>query len=96
MPPKDTPHALFFSTDDGETYKPIGKVPECGLVVDDLVPDKEIELPFIEPDEEFVVSCKFSLSENPSAFMFLATGKWPSNNWLRLHGFPMRRRRKRK
>lgn len=94
MPPKDTPHALFFSADDGETYKPIGKVTEYGLVVDDLVPDKEIKLPFIKPDEEFVVSCKLSLRENPSAFMFLATGKMPSNNWLRLHGFPMRRRKK--
>ena len=86
--------SLFFSSDGGETYEPVGKVEDAELILDDLVPEKGVELPFVKPDEEISLSFKFDIRQNPSMFMFLWTGKWPSNNWLKMHGFPMRRRMK--
>lgn len=100
MPPKDMqPYEPFLSTDNGKTYKPLGKVLNENLIVDDLIPEEGTKLPFFKPDEELVISCKFNIRSNPSLYIFLLTGKWPSNNWLRLHGYPMVRRcgyRKRK
>lgn len=97
MPPKDydplSRGTLFFSSDGGETYAPVGKVQEEGLIIDDLVPEKGVELPFVRPDEEMVISCKFDIRQNPSVFMLLWKGKWPSNNWLKMHGYPMRRKK---
>lgn len=93
MPPKDTqPHNIFVSTDGGETYSLLGKMTETHLFVDDLIPEDNTKLPFIKPNDESVFTCKFNIRDNPSMFMFLATGKWPSNNWLKMHGYPMRRR----
>lgn len=95
MPPKDMqPRELLFSADNGETYKPIGRLAEDSLIVDDLIPEGEVELPLCKPNDEMVISCKFNIKSNPSLFMFLWTGKWPSNNWLKMHGHPMRRKRK--
>ena len=100
MPPKDMqPHELFFSTDNGKTYKPLGKAMNENLIVDDLIPEEGTKLPLIKPDEESVISLKFNIRSNPSLFIFLWKGEWPSNNWLRMHGYPMVRRcgyRKRK
>ena len=97
MPPKDHDPsgkgALFFSA-DGKTYEPFGKVEDAELILDDLVPEKGVKLPFVKPDEEISLSFKFDIRQNPSLFMLLWTGKWPSNNWLKMHGFPMRRRMK--
>ena len=97
MPPKDTqPHELFVSADGGETYAPLGEVAECGLIVDDLIPKEVAELPFVKAtlDGTLTLSCTFNIRSDPSLYMLLRTGKWPSNNWLRLHGYPMMRRRK--
>lgn len=95
MPPKGLQtHELLFSADGGETYKPLGKVADVSLITDDLIPDNGTELPLAKPGDGFVISCKFNITSNPSLFMFLWTGKWPSNNWLRMHGYPMRRKRK--
>jgi hypothetical protein len=100
MPPKDMQqHEFFLSNDNGETYKPLGKAMNKNIIVDDLIPEEGTKLPFIKPDEELVISCKFNIRSNPSLYIFLLTGKWPSNNWLRLHGYQMVRRcgyRKRK
>ena len=92
MPPKDmqTFEPLMFSTDGGKTLKPLGKLTETNVFTDDLVPDAKTDLPYIKTDEEMSFSCKFSMDR--SAMIFLATGKWPSNNWLKMHGIPMRRR----
>ena len=97
MPPKDydplSKGTLFFSADGGETYKPFAKVNDAELILDDLVPEKVVELPFVKPDEEISLSFKFDIRQEPSVFMLLWTGNWPSNNWLKMHGFPMRRRK---
>lgn len=99
MPPKETqPHSVFVSVDGGETYTTLGKVSEAHLFVDDLIPEEGAELPFVKPDEALMggtltLSCTFNMRSNPSLFMFLWTGKWPSNNWLKMHGYPMRRKR---
>ena len=91
MPPKDTkPHTLMFSTDGGETMHPLGKISEA-IITDDIISDDQTVLPFVKMDDEITFSCKFQM-EN-SATIFLVTGKWPSNNWLKMHGIPMRRRR---
>lgn len=93
MPPKDMQqHEFFLSTDNGKTYKPLGKVLNENLIVDDLIPEEGTKLPFFKPDEELVISCKFNIRSNPSLYIFLLTGKWPSNNWLKMHGYPMRKR----
>lgn len=98
MPPKDYDPSsrgpLFVSVDGGKTYEPVGKVEDAELILDDLVPEKGVELPFVKPDEEISLSFKFDIRQNPSLFMLLWTGKWPSNNWLKMHGYPMRRRMK--
>ena len=93
MPQKDIqPHELSFSTDNGKTYKPLGQALNENLIVDDLIPEEGTKLPFIKPDEEHVITCKFNIRSNPYLYIFLLTGKWPSNNWLKMHGYPMRRR----
>lgn len=93
MPPKDTqPHSVTVSADGGETFSPLGKVADAHLFVDDLIPEDRTELPFGKLEGELTLTCKFNIRDNPSAFMLLATGKWPSNNWLRMHGYPMVRR----
>ena len=102
MPPKDTQehellfdaehvenaHELFYSTDGGETMMPLGHISEA-LIIDDLIPEDQTHLPFVKPDDAIMFSCKFRMDN--SAAIFLATGKWPSNNWLKMHGIPMRR-----
>ena len=93
MPPKDMQqHEFFLSTDNGETYKPLCKVMNENIIVDDLIPGEGTKLPFFKPDEEHVISCKFDIRSNLSLYIFLLTGKWPSNNWLKMHGYPMRKR----
>ena len=91
MPPKDiTTHGpLMFSTDGGETMMPLGKISET-IITDDIIPDGQTVLPFVKIDDSHTFSCKFEM--NNSVAIFLATGKWPSNNWLKMHGIPMRRR----
>ena len=102
MPPKDydplSQGTLFFSSDGGETYAPVGKVQEEGLIIDDLVPEDGEELPSsvfrsMKQCREMSFTCAFNIIQNPSVFMFLWKGKWPSNNWLKMHGFPMRRKK---
>lgn len=79
MPPKDHDPSgkgsLFFSADGGETYKPFGKVEDAELILDDLVPEKGVVLPFVKTDEEISLSFKFDIRQNPSLFMLLWTGK---------------------
>ena len=102
MPPKDYDPlgqgTLFFSSDGGETYAHVGKVQEEGLIIDDLVPEDGEELPSpvsrsMKQRRETSFTCEFNIRQNPSVFMFLWKGKLPSNNWLKMHGFPMRRRK---
>ena len=91
MPPKDTkPHELFLSADNGKTYEPFGIMTDASLIDDGLVSERETELP-IFTDNEMVIPCKVRL--DISMMIFLVTGKYPSNNWLKMHGYPMRRKR---
>ena len=90
MPPKDIQPTgtLMISTDGGETMMPLGHISEA-LIVDDLIPEDQTHPSFTELKEGIMFSCKFRMDN--SASILLATGKWPSNNWLKMHGIPMER-----
>lgn len=92
MPPKDTqPHELFVSADGGETYTPLGKVS-----------DAELTEAYIEGEEgkEMVVHdglVPWGMIDFIADFidrrtlLSIITGRKITNNWLKMHGYPMRR-----
>ena len=93
MPPKNTnAGTLYLSSDGGETYKPFGEV-----IVDDLMPKPGMEAALMELPEKYEMAFTVRLSTRFSIFEPVGRALWlgetPSNNWLRLHGYPMRRRR---
>ena len=95
MPTKDIqPHELLFSADNGKTYQPmthITDVPE--MVVPDGLSEYEM-LDFQFPQE---MSITANISHKPYWIlaMFGDTKSIP-NNWLKMHGYPMRRRYRRR
>ena len=89
MPPKDTqPQTLYFST--GGEYKPLGRITEVSEMV---VGDEDFEhemLKFQYPEEmTFTGTTIMNLNR-----MLLLLGRKESipNNWLKIHGYPMRRK----
>lgn len=104
MPPKNIDKympTLYFESPSGH-YEPLGKI--VGMETHFLDEDAEsfdtsdicsgVNMPK-QPD--LTLTAKW----NPTirTYYFLLTGRFPSNNWLRLHGWPMVRRcgyRKRK
>lgn len=95
MPPKDMqPHELLFSADNGKTYQPmahITDVPE--MVVPDGLSENEM-LDFQFP-QEMTITLNISHKSYWILAMFGDT-KFIPNNWLKMHGFPMKRKRYRK
>lgn len=89
MPPKDTQsQTLYFST--GGEYKPLGRITEVSEMV---VVDEDFEQEMLEfqyPEEmTFTVTTIMNLNR-----MLLLLGRKESipNNWLKMHGYPMRRK----
>lgn len=92
MPPKDIqPQTLYFST--GGEYKPLGRITEVSEMV---VGDEDFEQEMLEfqyPEEmTFTATTIANLN-----LMLLLLGRRESipNNWLKMHGFRMRRKRRR-
>ena len=92
MPPKDIqPHELLFSADNGKTYQPmahITDVPE--MVVPDGLSEKEML------DFQFSQEMMIALSTRHIPYWILAMfgdTKSIPNNWLKMHGLPMRRKK---
>lgn len=91
MPPKDIPQqlVLHYVGEDSKHWIRMGDI----TVLDETtldeadVKDDHIRIKSF-PAIEFVTE-----PVTMSVKIFLLTGKWPSNNWLRLHGYPMRRRK---
>lgn len=89
MPPKDTqPPVLLFSTDDGETYKPLGEITEADISA--LEDPYDPELFHFEPSEEIHLEALVT----DRGMRFLKFLLEPPNAWLHLHGYPTRRKRK--
>ena len=100
MPPKENQeYKMLIKTQDGK------ELPFNGtLIMDDLVPtDSDIDLSRVMRlrDMKFGsfgntlrFSCKFVMDNK--RIIFLTTGKWPSNNWMKMHGLPMSRRQNKK
>ena len=94
MPPKDTqqPPVLHWLGEDSDHCIRMGDI----TVLDETTLD-ETDLEYDHIRIKSLPTIEFTTEPvTLSVKIFLLTGKWPSNNWLRLHGLPMRRRRKRK
>ena len=96
MPPKDTQaHELFYSTDGGETMKPLGKVTEVPDLSGTCIHGEDgYEMMVVSPqDLEMTFTATGMLSKNLILFLFGDKHMIP-NNWLKMHGIPMRRKRR--
>ena len=93
MTPKDIrPQTLYFRT--GGEYKPLGRITEVSEMV---VGDEDFEQEMLEFQypEEMTFTATTIINRN---LIRLLIGKKEDipNNWLKMHGYPMRRRRKTK
>jgi hypothetical protein len=92
MPPKDIqPHELLFSADNGKTYQSMAHITDVPEMV--AQPDNDVEVSSLE---DMVIEGSFTLAwpGSISKKLLILTGKYPSNNWLKMHGYQMRRKRK--
>ena len=93
MPPENKPGHLYFSVDGGETYKPFAKVTE--------VPDLSGTCIHGEDGFEQCVDLRHAeitftatVTTKRSVIWFLTGDKrMLPNNWLKMHGIAMERRR---
>lgn len=95
MPPKDmqNPGTLMFSTDGGEALKPLGKVTDIDMELcgDEEIADDYYYIP--SNPEEITFSVKNRIHLNVMRILIGCKDHVP-NNWLKMHGYPMRRRKK--
>lgn len=92
MPPKDpvkTDGLLYFLGDDGQ-LKPIGHITASELDFYDEATKPYMHEPLLNDPIEFEV--KFEKPIGSRMMVSLLTGKWLSNNWLKMHGLPMERK----
>ena len=98
MPPKETqPHSVFVSADGGKTYSPLGKVSDVDLTEtyiegeegqEMVVPDGLVPWGMVEFIADFI---------DRRTLLSIITGRKITNNWLKMHGYPMcRKYRKRR
>lgn len=97
MPPKNIelePGQLFMISPDGTKIwtGSIGEgIPKVPIQYDDMSFDEIIDLPCPDADTTFEFEGKIMM--NPSKILYYLMGR--SNNWLRMHGYPMVRKRRR-
>lgn len=93
MPPKDMqPHELLFSADNGKTYQPMAHITDVPEMVVPDGPSEDEMLEFQFP-QEMTFTVNISTKPYWLLAMFGDTKSIP-NNWLKMHGHPMRRRKK--
>lgn len=91
MPPKETPTGnLYFSA--GGELKPLGRIVEVPEIV---VGDEDFEQEMLEFQypEEMTFTATTIVNRNVIRLLFGKKEDIP-NNWLKMHGYPMRRKRK--
>ena len=91
MPPKDIqPQTLYFSA--GGEYKPLGRITEVPEIV---VEDEDFEQEMLEFQypEEMTFTATTIVNRNVIRLLFGDKKDIP-NNWLKMHGYPMRRKGK--
>lgn len=87
MPPKDTqPRQVYCIGSDGKCG-PLRRVTEIEFPEET---SQEQYMTFSDEPIEFEVKLDKPISSR--MMIFLLTGKWYSNNWLRTHGLPMERK----
>lgn len=89
MPPKELqPQTLYFST--GGEYKPLGRITEVSEMV---VGDEDFEREMLEFQypEEMAFTATTIVNRNVIRLLF-GNKKDIPNNWLKMHGYPMRRK----
>lgn len=94
MPPKNTHEtgALFFSTDGGETLRPLAKVTEIPSLPEPYIEGEDGYEMVVPPRElEMTFTATTIISRNLILFLFGDKRLIP-NNWLKFHGHPMRRK----
>lgn len=88
MPPKDTqPQTLYFSA--GGEYKPLGRITEVPEIV---VGDEDFEQEMLEFQYQAFTATTI-VNRNVIRLLF-GNKKDIPNNWLKMHGYPMRRGRR--
>lgn len=94
MPPKDRtlPEMYILQSDGTRIY--IGQIQSSDLVPD-LCDDYDITGNLVNTQEKTAI---FTVTWNPTVdtVYLLIHGRIPYNNWRKMHGFPLRRKNKRK
>ena len=88
MPTGDTQQTLYFSTDNGETFEPLGHITDTP----ELVPDGDDEgktLSLISGGE-LTFTAQANVHKNVLR-LILGLDWLVPNNWLKMHHLPMRR-----
>ena len=89
MPPKDIqPQMIYFGA--GGEYKPLGRITEVPEIV---VGDEDFEQEMLEFQypEEMTFTATTIVNRNVIRLLF-GNKKDIPNNWLKMHGIPMRRK----
>ena len=93
MPPKENHEAIYIEREDG--YEIVGKITD----IPNLCSEKSNATPYMHAPfsaEPITFDVELKKPIDSRMMIFLLTGRWPSNNWLRMHGYPMRRRYKKR
>lgn len=91
MPPKENHEPIYIEREDG--YEIVGKITD----IPNLCSEISNTTPYMHApfsDEPITFDAELKKPICGRMMIFLLTGRWPSNNWLRMHGYPMRRRYK--
>lgn len=94
MPPKEIPTGNLYLSAGGE-LKPLAHITELTEVPEMVVPDGQSEEEMLKFQflQEMTITVNISHKPYWLLAMFGDTKSIP-NNWLRMHGYPMRRKRK--
>ena len=89
MPPKEKhTYELFIEGEDGSEL--VGSIDDITSRLDGL---PECVMPPLNM-ETSKDSVTFSIKITHKLAVFLTTGRYPTNNWMKMHGLPMERRMK--
>ena len=93
MPPKhmqDFYPTLCIQYPDGH-YEPLGKISDVNMEPSDYYDC--FPSPYVNIREQSEMTISFRWDVSAKAEYLLIYGKMPTNNWMKMHGLPMERRR---